>query len=212
MCEPEWARATSVLFTPRERVELVRNDFSGFRLEDRHDVRNTRESLLRRVIHLEDLVKDLMARVKSVEKGNEIMKANTEVLKKNYDDLKNKVCASEKKMEDNEDQVKKISEKQNHWKMDQDQRRVSFKKIIEESAKEREQEVAKTVVKAEKVVMEVKDDEGEGKRLSKEIEEVYRLGKDEEGNTRLLKIRIRSQASAEEILADSWRLERREAY
>ncbi|MPC22791.1 hypothetical protein E2C01_015818 [Portunus trituberculatus] len=103
----------------------------------------TRESLLRRrVIHLEDLVKEIMIWLKIVEKGNEIMKANTEVLMKNYDDLKNKVCASEKKMEDNEGQVKKISEKQNRWKMDQDQQKVSFKKIIEESAKEREQEVA----------------------------------------------------------------------
>ncbi|MPC32819.1 hypothetical protein E2C01_026150 [Portunus trituberculatus] len=179
------------------------------------------------------------------------MKANTEVLMKNYDGLKNKVCASEKKMEDNEDQVKKISEKQNRWKMDQDQRRVSFKKIIEESAKEREQEVAKTVVnvikekenlvrdtvekkkcivifglkeklmpmrhkrkeyeknQAEKVVMEVKDDDEEPKRLSKEIEEVYRLGKHEEGKTRPLKIRIRLQTSAEQSLAGSWRLERK---
>ncbi|MPC36223.1 hypothetical protein E2C01_029672 [Portunus trituberculatus] len=71
----------------------------------------TPESLLRRrVIYLEDLVKELKAKLKIVEKYNEIMKANTEVLKKNYDDLKNKVCASEKKMEDNEDQMRKISE------------------------------------------------------------------------------------------------------
>ncbi|MPC57563.1 hypothetical protein E2C01_051546 [Portunus trituberculatus] len=59
----------------------------------------TPESLLkRRVIHLVDFVKELMARLKTMEKDYEIMKANTEVLKKNYDDLKNKVCVSEKKM------------------------------------------------------------------------------------------------------------------
>ncbi|MPC27947.1 hypothetical protein E2C01_021138 [Portunus trituberculatus] len=98
------------LFTPCSRVEIARNDVSGFRLKDRFDDRSRH-----RVIHLEDLVKKLMARLKIVEKYNEIMKANTEVLKKNYDDLrlKNKVCASEKKMENNEDQVSKISEKQN---------------------------------------------------------------------------------------------------
>ncbi|MPC49430.1 hypothetical protein E2C01_043228 [Portunus trituberculatus] len=49
------------------------------------------------------------------------MKANTEMLKKNYDDLKNKICVSETKMEHNEDQLRKISEKQNCWKMDKNQ-------------------------------------------------------------------------------------------
>ncbi|MPD05645.1 hypothetical protein E2C01_101400 [Portunus trituberculatus] len=56
-------------------------------------------------------------RLKTIENDNEIMKANTEVLKKNYDNLKNKVCTNEKKMEDNGDQVRKISEKLKHWKM-----------------------------------------------------------------------------------------------
>ncbi|MPC63221.1 hypothetical protein E2C01_057315 [Portunus trituberculatus] len=59
-----------------------------------------------------------MGRLKSVEKDSD-MKANTEVVKRNYDHLKNKVFGSEKKMEDNEDQVRKVSEKQNRWKMDQ---------------------------------------------------------------------------------------------
>ncbi|MPC62020.1 hypothetical protein E2C01_056099 [Portunus trituberculatus] len=31
------------LFTPSNRVELARNYFSGFRLEDRHDDSNTRD-------------------------------------------------------------------------------------------------------------------------------------------------------------------------
>ncbi|MPC26961.1 hypothetical protein E2C01_020113 [Portunus trituberculatus] len=63
----------------------------------------TPDSLLRRtVIHLENLVKELMAKLIIVEK-DKIMKANMEVRKKNSDELKNKVCASEKKMEDNED-------------------------------------------------------------------------------------------------------------
>ncbi|MPC28259.1 hypothetical protein E2C01_021458 [Portunus trituberculatus] len=59
--------------------------------------------------------------------------------------------------------------------------------------------------------MEKKDDEEESRRLSGEIEEVYRLGK-YEGKTCLLKIRIRSQAVAEEILAGSWRMGRKEVY
>ncbi|MPC72406.1 hypothetical protein E2C01_066711 [Portunus trituberculatus] len=76
-------------FTPSGRVELARNEFSGFRLEDRYDDRNTRESLLRRkIINLENLVKELITRIKTMEKDNEIMKANTEVLEKNFDDLK----------------------------------------------------------------------------------------------------------------------------
>ena len=40
-------------------------------------------------------------------------------------------------MEDNEDQIKKIGENQNRWKMHHEQRKDSFKRIIEESAKER---------------------------------------------------------------------------
>ncbi|MPC52154.1 hypothetical protein E2C01_046016 [Portunus trituberculatus] len=88
------------LFTPSGRFEFPIHGFSGFRLEDKFDDQNTRESLLRRrVIHLEDLVKELMVRLKIMEKDNEITKANTEVLKKHYDDLENKVCACEKKRE-----------------------------------------------------------------------------------------------------------------
>ncbi|MPC75284.1 hypothetical protein E2C01_069670 [Portunus trituberculatus] len=118
------------LFALSGRVEFPKHDFSGFRLKDRFDDRNTRESLLRkRVIYLEDLVKELMARLKFMGKDSEIMKANTEVLKKNYDDLKNKVCANEKKMEDDEDHLRKISEKQSHWKMDQDQQEVVLKRL-----------------------------------------------------------------------------------
>ncbi|MPC33609.1 hypothetical protein E2C01_026964 [Portunus trituberculatus] len=64
----------------------------------------------------------------------------------------------------------------------------------------------------EKVVMEVKDDKKEGKRLSEEIEEVHRLGKYEVGKIRLLKITIRSQAGVEEILEGSWMLGRIEEY
>ncbi|MPC57744.1 hypothetical protein E2C01_051731 [Portunus trituberculatus] len=64
----------------------------------------------------------------------------------------------------------------------------------------------------EKVVMGVKDDEEEGKRLSEEIEEVHRLGKYEERKICPLKITIRSQAGAKEILAGSWTLGRKEVY
>ena len=64
------------LFTPSSRVELARNYFSGIRFEYRYDDHNTEEILLRRrVIQLEDLVKDLMARLRTVEKDNEIIKA-----------------------------------------------------------------------------------------------------------------------------------------
>ncbi|MPC72407.1 hypothetical protein E2C01_066712 [Portunus trituberculatus] len=68
--------------------------------------------------------------------------------------------------------------------MDQDQQEVNFKKIIEELAKETEREVAKPEKvkpirhkreeyekkQAEKVVIEGKDDEDEGKKLNEETE------------------------------------------
>ncbi|MPC72654.1 hypothetical protein E2C01_066966 [Portunus trituberculatus] len=136
------------LLTPSGRVEIVRHDFSGFRPEGMFDEQNTRESLLRRrIIHLEDLVKELMARLKIMEKDNDIMKPNTEELKKNYDDLKNKVCVSEKKMEDNEDQMRKICEKQNCWKMDQDQQKVNLKKNYRRISQGKGTQGCQTVIK-----------------------------------------------------------------
>ena len=63
---------------------------------------------------------------------------------------------------------------------------------------------------AESVVMAVQDEQDEGRKLSDQIEEVIRLGKYIEGKTRPMKIRLKSQASAEEILAGSWKLARKE--
>ena len=65
---------------------------------------------------------------------------------------------------------------------------------------------------AESVVTAVQDEQDERRRLSDEIEEVIKLGKYIEGITCSIKIRFKLQASAEEILAGSWRLARKERF
>ena len=58
----------------------------------------------------------------------------------------------------------------------------------------------------------VKEVEDEGKKLEEEIEEVVRIGKYNEGGQRPMKIRFKSQSTAEEILGRSWRLANKDAY
>ena len=52
----------------------------------------------------------------------------------------------------------------------------------------------------------------EGQELEKEIEEVYRLGKYREGNSRSLKVKMRSQVRVEEILARTGKLAEKTEY
>ena len=73
----------------------------------------------------------------------------------------------------------------------------------------REKQERKTV---EKVVETVCEDQDGGNKLSEEIEEIFRLGKYEENKHRPLKIRMRSQVAAEELIAKSWKLASKEDY
>ena len=65
---------------------------------------------------------------------------------------------------------------------------------------------------AEEVVEAVCEEQDGGSKISEEIEEVFRLGKYEENKSRPLKIRLRSQVAAEELVARSWKLASRECY
>ena len=58
----------------------------------------------------------------------------------------------------------------------------------------------------------IKEDNSEARVLCEEIEEVVRLGKFVEGKQRLMRIRMRSQVAAEQVLSGSWRLANREEY
>ena len=65
---------------------------------------------------------------------------------------------------------------------------------------------------AEGVLVAVQDGNTEARALGDDIEEVVRLGKYEEGKQRPMRIRMRSQVVAEQVLAGSWRLAKREEY
>ena len=71
---------------------------------------------------------------------------------------------------------------------------------------ERERELRESV---RKLVGEVQDEE---QNLEEEIEEVVRLGKFREEGVRPIKVRMRSQAAAEEILTKTGRLARKSEY
>ena len=59
---------------------------------------------------------------------------------------------------------------------------------------------------AEKVVELISDEQDEGNKVSEEIEEVTRIGKYHENKHRPLKIRMKSQVPAEELISRSWKL------
>merc|ERR1712035_16413 len=55
---------------------------------------------------------------------------------------------------------------------------------------------------AEEIVEAVCEEQDGGRKISEEIEEVFRLGKYEENKSRPLKIRLRSQVAAQELDAN----------
>lgn len=65
---------------------------------------------------------------------------------------------------------------------------------------------------AEEVVQTIDEEQEGGSKISEEIEEVFRLGKYEVNKSRPLKIRLRSQVAAEELVAKSWKLATKEGY
>ena len=62
------------------------------------------------------------------------------------------------------------------------------------------------------IVETVSEEQDGGNKLNEEIEEVFRLGKYEENKHRPLKIRMRSQVAAEELIARSWKLASKESF
>ena len=59
--------------------------------------------LRKRVIEIEGFVRELLDRLKTVEHNQEVMKVENEVLRKDCDDLRRRICANEQKMEVNDD-------------------------------------------------------------------------------------------------------------
>ena len=99
--------------------------------------------LRKRVTEFEGFMKELLDTVKTVEHNQEVMKVENEVLRKDCDDLRRKICTNEQKMEVNEVKVKELNENQNQWKKDCEQEQVDFKKIMKDTVREKEQNVAK---------------------------------------------------------------------
>ena len=77
---------------------------------------------------------------------------------------------------------------------------------IRQERETREKSVAKGVLRS------VQGEDDEAREICEEIEEVTRIGKFEEGKQRPMRIRLRSQVTAERVLAGSWRLASKEEY
>lgn len=214
---------------------------------------------------LEDMVEELITRIKDMEnkqvaimsqneelktKCNNVLKANNEI-KITVENLKSenealKLQCSEKTKDVVDDG--KLEELKNVWKKERENQKESFKEIVEQQIqdktkdaviqviKEREDLVRDTVDKkkcfvvyglkekknpvkfvrdkvekelAKDIIKTIQDDQ---QGLEQEIEEIYRMGKYSEGCKRPMKIKLRSQASVEELLARTGKLVESEDY
>lgn len=81
-----------------------------------------------------------------------------------------------------------------------------LKEKVIKSKFERENDELK---RAKELIGKVDDDNTE---LQEEIEEVYRLGKYEEGRDRPLKIRLKTQIAAGKVLSRTWKLTQTDLY
>ena len=99
------------MFTPQGRqAGVARSDFSGFR-SDSATLRDN--SLGKRIIDLEGQVKELLERLKESEHSVEVLRAENVVQRSDLSDLCEHVITNKQKLEENNDKVNPMDEKQN---------------------------------------------------------------------------------------------------
>ena len=127
-----------------------------------------------------------------------------------FREMMNKEIKEQLQEKTREEVVKVIKEKQNLVRDTVEKKKCmvifGMKEKRNEVRSERERELRESV---RKLVGEVQDEE---QNLEEEIEEVVRLGKFREEGVRPIKVRMRSQAAAEEILTKTGRLARKSEY
>ena len=139
-----------LLFTPD--LALLRSgdgrkqlDFSGF--GEKESYSTSEKVLYRRILGLEWHIKGMMERMVKMEKKQEIIHAENTLLKKDCEELKEKLGTNEKKVQVNDVKVEQLNDRHNEWKKEQEQDQVNFKTIMDKQFQEKENEVAKTVIK-----------------------------------------------------------------
>ena len=80
--------------------------------------------------------------MQTVEHNQGVMKVANEVLRKDCEGVRRKICTNEMKIEVNEVKVKEPNEIQNQWKKYREQEQVNCKKIMKDTVREKE-DVAK---------------------------------------------------------------------
>ena len=178
-----------------------------------NDLKMENETLKSKVNLCETGLKEINTRVNNIpeKKGGNINEDQLQKLRNDWKKEHEKQKVSFKEIMDQQvkDKTKEtviqvIKEKDNLVRDAVDKKKcivifgVQEKKNPVKFVREREnKEIARNIIKR------VQDDEQE---LEKEIEEVYRIGKYNEGNHRPLKVKLKSQATAEEVLARTGKL------
>ena len=233
----------SPLFTKRQVEGEI--TFSGFKSDD--DVLSG-QMAYRRMIHLEEVVYELLDRLNRMEERQGLLEGENSRLNEKCRNMESKLEDYNKKKDQDGIDEGKINEIKNTWKIEQQQEQITFREVLHKQLEDQTKETVVKVIKekpdlvrdtVEKkkcvVVFGLKEKKNpvrhvrekeerelasnivklvqtEEKSLEGEIEEVHRVGKYEDGGQRPLKVRFRSQVSAEEVLSGAWRLAKCQEY
>ena len=156
------------LFTPagyggKAAANGRRLDFSGFQKDNptpgeelmrRHVYESVKEKatsgenvLHRKICDLEWNMKRVLEKMAEMDRKQQILYAENILLKNECEELKKKLSTNEKVVEGNRAKVDKLRERQEVWKEEQIKEKVNFKEIMDKEFQQREEVVAKTVLK-----------------------------------------------------------------
>ena len=89
-------------------------------------------------------MKALLERLKESEHSVEVLRTENVVLRSDLSDLRKHVITNEQKLEENNDKVNRMDEKQYVWRKKQEEEQISFKKVMEKQMGE--EDITKAVV------------------------------------------------------------------
>lgn len=96
---------------------------------------------------MEREMKEMKERVGVLESEVNVLRTEKDVWKNAYNDLHSQIILSEKKAKDTEVEVKEIKETQKVWKEEQEKENISFKRIVEQQVKAKDEEITEKVIK-----------------------------------------------------------------
>ena len=204
----------------------------------------------RKLTLVEQIVNDLIDRVRKLEKRSDDLQKENEMLKAYCLDLNAKLAENQEDVKKQENKVREIKEEHKEWRKEKEEEKISFQEIMQSQSREKTDltsEIVKVIKQKESMVRDtvdkkkciviyglkeetepirtkrekeqrmkvddvVRNVQGEEDEWVNEIEEVHRLGKYKEGESRPLKVKFRAQSTAVEVISNAWKLDRVERY